>query len=44
MVAFDHMRFKLSYLEWAYKYLGIYGKYFNNDDQMEDGVENVTKK
>jgi len=31
MVAFDHMRFKLSYLEWAYKFLDIYSKLFKND-------------
>jgi hypothetical protein len=38
MVAFDHMRIKLSYFEWAYNMLDIYRKLFNNDDIMgEEG-------
>jgi hypothetical protein len=32
MVAFDHMRIKLSYFEWAYKMLEVYRKLFTNDD------------
>ena len=35
MVAFDHMRFKLSYLEWAYKFLDVYKRFFTNDDVIE---------
>ncbi|CDW79345.1 zinc phosphodiesterase elac [Stylonychia lemnae] len=31
MVAFDHLRFKLSYLEWAYKFLPIYSNFFTNE-------------
>ena len=36
MVAFDHMRIKLSYFDWAYKMLDIYKKLFNNDDIIGD--------
>ena len=36
MVAFDHMRIKLSQFEWAYKMLDIYKKLFNNDDIVVD--------
>lgn len=37
MVAFDHMRIRLSYFEWAYQLLDIYKKVFSNDDIFEDG-------
>jgi len=36
MMAFDHLRFKLSYLEWAYKFLPIFKNFFFNDsDETE---------
>jgi hypothetical protein len=35
IVAFDHMRFRVSYLEWAYKFIDIYAKLFKNDDVIE---------
>eukprot|EP00347_Sterkiella_histriomuscorum_P018145 403346620 len=35
MVAFDHMRFKLSYLEWAYMYLDLYQRFFTNEEQID---------
>jgi ribonuclease Z len=35
LVAFDHMRFRISYLEWAYKFIDIYAKLFKNDDVIE---------
>jgi hypothetical protein len=34
IVAFDHMRLKLSYLEWAYRFLDIYRKLFTNEDEL----------
>lgn len=34
MVAFDHMRVKLSYFEWAYTMLDVYKKFFTNDDEV----------
>lgn len=40
MVAFDHMRFKLSYLEWGYKFLDVYRKLFKNDDTI-DSTDNL---
>ena len=45
MVAFDHMRIKLSYFEWAYNMLDIYRKLFNNDDIVgEDGGKQAEGK
>lgn len=41
MVAFDHMRVKLSYLEWTYKLLGIYKKIFKNDE--DEGIKEPVK-
>ena len=35
MVAFDHMRVKLSQFEWAYSMLDIYAKLFKNDEQED---------
>lgn len=35
MVAFDHMRVKLSKFEWAYSMLDIYAKLFKNDEQED---------
>ena len=29
------MRFRVSYLEWAYKFIDIYAKLFKNDDVIE---------
>jgi len=44
MVAFDHMRIKLSYFDWAYKMLDIYRKLFTNDDVIGDeGSDNLGK-
>jgi hypothetical protein len=46
MVAFDHMRFKISYLEWAYLFLDIYAKLFTNDDVIEtteSGAQELAK-
>lgn len=37
MVAFDHMRLKLSYFEWAYQLLDIYRRVFTNDDVLDAG-------
>jgi hypothetical protein len=36
MVAFDHLRLKLSYFEWAYHLLDIYRKVFTNEDVISD--------
>jgi hypothetical protein len=36
MVAFDHMRVRLSQFEWAYSMLDIYAKLFKNDDNTEE--------
>jgi len=33
MVAFDHMRVKLSQFEWAYQMLDIYRKLFTNEEE-----------
>lgn len=45
MVAFDHMRIKLSYFDWAYKMLDIYRKLFTNDDIIGDeGSDNPGKQ
>jgi hypothetical protein len=45
MVAFDHMRIKLSYFDWAYKMLDIYKRLFNNDDvATEDNPSGSVKK
>lgn len=41
MVAFDHMRLKLSYFEWAYQVLDIYRKVFTNDDVLAEGYQAV---
>lgn len=43
MVAFDHMRIKLSYFDWAYKMLDVYKKLFRNDDIVEEESEKATK-
>lgn len=32
MMAFDHMRVRLSQFEWAYKLLDVYKRLFTNDD------------
>lgn len=29
------MRFRVSYLEWAYKFIDIYAKLFKNDDAFD---------
>lgn len=43
MVAFDHMRVKLSQFEWAYSMLDIYAKLFKNEDQEGDKPAQVKK-
>ncbi len=44
IVAFDHMRFRVSYLEWAYKFIDIYSKLFKNDDIIEVKENNEETK
>jgi hypothetical protein len=41
LVAFDHMRVKISYLEWAYRFLDVYRKLFKNDETGEEEGERV---
>ena len=44
MVAFDHMRMKLSYFEWAYQLLDIYKKLFPNDDLADENVDQSSEE
>lgn len=49
MVAFDHMRMKLSQFEWAYHMLEIYRKVFTNDENLDqplssNKMQSVPKK
>lgn len=44
MVAFDHMRLKLSYFEWAYEFMDIYSRLFTNDDNIEAGEAVASKR
>ena len=41
MVAFDHMRVRLSQFEWAYSMLDIYAKLFKNDDNTEEKASQI---
>ena len=36
MVAFDHLRLRLSDFDWAYKILPIFKKVISNDKEVED--------
>ena len=46
LVAFDHMRVRLSHLEWAYKVNQIYKLALDNDneEEQEEKVKGKTKK
>ena len=43
MVAFDHMRVKLSQFEWAYHMLDIYKQLFTNDDVVGSATQGQSK-
>eukprot|EP00351_Strombidinopsis_sp_SopsisLIS2011_P004271 CAMPEP_0116871786 /NCGR_PEP_ID=MMETSP0463-20121206/2278_1 /TAXON_ID=181622 /ORGANISM="Strombidinopsis sp, Strain SopsisLIS2011" /LENGTH=39 /DNA_ID= /DNA_START= /DNA_END= /DNA_ORIENTATION= len=39
MITFDHMRVKLSHLEWAYKFIQLYRELISNEEEEEEQQE-----
>jgi hypothetical protein len=44
MMAFDHMRVRLSQFAWAYKMLDVYKRLFTNDDLDENETTGQQKE